>query len=882
MQADPGNVNQVLDQVVQKAKSTTAATQNATANAGPNAAVPTITPISDSVPSSYNKATIGIRQLATGFAMAQGAIAAVEAAIRSVVNAFKDFINVNSQMEQIQMQFKVMIGDAQKYKEIFAETKKLADVTPFSDLETYRAGQQLLAAQIKDIDEYKAALATVADLAAGSGRSIQEAAGAYSRLKSGATGEAMEALRLMNISRTMFEAKGINFDASGQALATSEQLVKTLNEIVKSNFGGLTQELSTKWSGLWSTFSSNIDNATRAITGGSFIQLESGLDGINKALDAALKDPDQKLKRLGDAIAGITGAVGQLASAFNGLFSKGGSSAMQLITEGLAMVNLGLSTLAFLTRQAQAAMQFLWDTMTFSDNARQNFVTNMQEATSDYLKQINLVRGAFGIQSAAAEDAAETQIEASKRSGKEQQETAIKAAIASKELVSNIKTVMAVQESAWAVDKAKGRDAVQMAQMEMEQRKVNLDTLQAAEANRQASIEAQGLSYRKSAEYLDAEAKYAQALEKYYDALIAKKEAMGGFITNTNKLLAEADAIDQRGGDSGVKRYEALKTAVNEYLDGLKKMRDTQIQAAANSAKMQAAAEAAQNGNLSQYQTMSAAIDQGEKMFQIGALQERLAQIQQLSQAQNLGARERFSLYEQERNIFAELTGSIGSAIADTMQKIESLQSKALGAASSAVGILDKIGATKSDYSAVASMVSGLRLNMGEMSMQNLGQMASLADTLKKKGVSASDLMPSSGDVLKALQREFSGVPETINKLQAGLQSLVGLSAQIGAMAADNFWAPWNDKLAMLKAEIASLANTNLNPLNYTPPPVPIPESNTGKAENKTVNVNQQTSLNIQGSTLKDIEGIVNQAKEKFGADLYAALQEANTQFGFV
>lgn len=995
MQADSGNVGQVVDQVVNKVQQAGEAvkrftqktsstppplpqTPAAPTNANPGQqAVPGGAPKGlDAAAASYGKATIGIKQLAAGFAMAQGAILAVETALRSVSSAIGGFIDINSRMEQIQMQFKVMIGDIKKYWEIFTETKKFADTTPFNDVETYRAGQQLLAAQIKDINEYKAALATVADLAAASGRPISEAAGAYARLKSGASGEAMEALRLMNISRTMFEAKGVNFDASGQALATSEKLTKTLDAIVKDAYGGLTQQLSTKWAGLWSTFTSNAQNAVRDLTGGVFMQLETALDRVNKALESALKDPDQQLKKLGAAFAGVTGAAGQLAEAFVGLGGKGGSSALRMLTEGLAFVSLGMSTLSFLTKEARAGMQLLWDSMSGA-NARENFVANMKAATDAYNAQLDLVRGSLGLQKSAAAEAAQAVSDANQKAIKERSDASQNEVERTKTLVRNMKTAMAIQESAWAVEKAKGRDSVQLARMEMEQRKQNLAVLTEQEEKRKAAIEANGGPYSKSSELLEAEAKAAQSLAAYYDALIEKKEKMGAFISQTAKLLAEADAIDKRGGDSGVKRYEALKASAEEYLDSLKKMRDSQAATAGNAEKMKAAAAAAQNGNLAQYQTVADAVEQGEQIFQIKSLQERLAQIQQLSQAQNLGARERFSLYEQERAVFAELTGSIGKAIESTMQKIEALQGRALGAASSAIGVLGKVGAGRSAYNEVADMVRGLNLNMGKMSLSNLGAMANLASELKGKGVNAKDLMPSSGQILEALKRELAGVPDTIGKLQAGLNSLVGISEQLGKMAADQFFAPWEAKIAELKRQFAGLAggkpeanpskpeqarpdakaenpgrpespavskesysaqansfaqrttgnqaaiakiaeilsasaitwpkgwseedknawglqqgqSKSSQPYNDPSkvpfwkaqipagtPPIPAPA---GRDSMKTTNINAKTSINIQGYTMEQVDAIVGKAKERFGEELYQALQNANAQYGY-
>ncbi len=883
MTADPGNTGQVLDQVMQKAKrvdeslrelgSRTPASPQGAATLPAAAA-----PLPNSVPASYQKTTGSIKQLAAAFVVAQGAIMAVETALRSVSGAFGGFINVNNQMEQLRLQFEVMLGSKAKMEELFTITKKFADTTPFNDLDSYRAGQQLLAAGVKDAREYERSLRSVGDLAAASGRSIGEVASAYARLKSGATGEAMEALRLMNISRAMFEAQGIRFDAGGQALATARQMTDALDSIISNNYGGMTEKLSKTWAGLWSTFTSGAENSVRTLTGGTFELLKSALASVNDAMDAALKDPDQKLKRLGDSITVAAKAVGELGGQFTTLAGSGASTAFQALGQALAAVGFGLSTIVYLTRMAQAAMQLLWDTVSMSGNARQNFMNSMNDANSAYSKQIALVRSALGMQADAAQSSADAQTNATNKIAKAQQEAAIKAAESRNSVVAGLKTIMAVQESAWAVEKAKGRDTTQLAQMEMEQRKLNLSTLQEAEGRQQAAIEAQGKAYQKSSELLAAEAEYAKALAAYYDALIEKKEKMGGFVTQTSKLIAEADAIEAKGGDAGVKRYEALKSAVTEYLDGLEKMKNAQIQAQANAAKMESAVSAAQSGNLAQYQNVTAAIEQNERIFQISALQERLNQIRQLSEAQNLGARERFTLYEQERQIFSQMTGGISAAITETMQQIESLQNKAMGAASSAIGILEKTGAEKSAYEEVASMIRGLNLDMSKMSLQTLGQMASLSDQLKNKGVSAKDLMPNSGQVLEALRKELTGIPDMIGKLQGGLQTLIGLSAQIGAQAANNFWGPWEEKLSGLKEQIASLAMTNLAPAGSILPAVELPRTNT-QAQTQTVNVATNTQLTVQGSTLREVDEIVAKARDRFSDELYAALQEANARF---
>ena len=117
-----------------------------------------------------------------------------------------------------------------------------------------------------------------------------------------------------------------------------------------------------------------------------------------------------------------------------------------------------------------------------------------------------------------------------------------------------------------------------------------------------------------------------------------------------------------------------------------------------------------------------------------------------------------------------------------------------------------------------------------------------------------------------------------IGKLQGGLQTLVGLSAQVGAQAANNFWGPWEEKLSGLKEQIASLALSNLSPKMDILPTMTLPQK-TPESGGNTVNVATNTQLTVQGSTLREVDEIVAKARDRFSDELYAALQEANARF---
>ena len=79
---------------------------------------------------------------------------------------------------------------------------------------------------------------------------------------------------------------------------------------------------------------------------------------------------------------------------------------------------------------------------------------------------------------------------------------------------------------------------------------------------------------------------------------------------------------------------------------------------------------------------------------------------------------------------------------------------------------------------------------------------------------------------------------------------------------------PYNDptKIPFWKANLSN------------PPMGNLPQPNAGAGNNQT-NVNASTTIQIQGSTLQQMQDIVTKAKDKFGEELLASLQEANRQF---
>jgi len=188
----------------------------------------------------------------------QGYQAALEG-IQQVWSVLSAPLEVSGEFEQYNVQFEVMLGNAEAARQRMEELHEFSKTTPFELQEVASASVQLQTLT-------RGALATgdglrlVGDVAAGTRQRIDELATWFGRLYDGiqsgrAVGEAMMRLQ---------ELGAISGDARGQIeemIKTNQDAEETWQVVTEamSKFDGMMQKQSQTWGGLQSTFSDTTD-----------------------------------------------------------------------------------------------------------------------------------------------------------------------------------------------------------------------------------------------------------------------------------------------------------------------------------------------------------------------------------------------------------------------------------------------------------------------------------------------------------------------------------------------------------------------------------------------------------------------------------------------
>lgn len=181
----------------------------------------------------------------------------------------KKMLDASSFEEQAKTSLRVLLKSKKVADDTFKKAKNFADVTPFMTQEVISSTSALVAGRFKTADIFEGnLLRDVGDLAAVNqdvGASIWDVARVFTRLKAGDFGEAFERLRDFKISRQDLQEAGLSFSKSGEFLGTAEEAIAGVRKVIQKNFGGMMEEQSKTWAGLWSTFKSQATNTLAAI-----------------------------------------------------------------------------------------------------------------------------------------------------------------------------------------------------------------------------------------------------------------------------------------------------------------------------------------------------------------------------------------------------------------------------------------------------------------------------------------------------------------------------------------------------------------------------------------------------------------------------------------
>lgn len=192
----------------------------------------------------------------------------------SVLNLGKQMITTAGQFEKYQTSLTVMLGSAKLAKERLKELTDFAASTPLTLAQVVEAGNQLQA-----VGKYsQETLRNLGDLASASGKPMEQALSAFTKMASGQKGIAVDMFRDLLISVDDWQAAtGKGISKNGELLASTDELLNAIPKILKKKgFAGMMEEQSQTFEGVMSNLQDAITNLGGSIGNGFLPVVKEG------------------------------------------------------------------------------------------------------------------------------------------------------------------------------------------------------------------------------------------------------------------------------------------------------------------------------------------------------------------------------------------------------------------------------------------------------------------------------------------------------------------------------------------------------------------------------------------------------------------------------
>lgn len=179
---------------------------------------------------TFNEARGKVEGLGKAF-LNLGLIATAGVGLKKTFDFMKDASQASQAIETYEVSLKNMLGTTDAARERMQEYFAIAKETPFDLQQVVEAGNKLQALGRYSADNVK----MLGDLAAASGKPMEQAMSAYAKLASGQKGIAVDMFRdLMITTDDWAKATGKGVDKQGQMLATTEEMIAALPGLLKS------------------------------------------------------------------------------------------------------------------------------------------------------------------------------------------------------------------------------------------------------------------------------------------------------------------------------------------------------------------------------------------------------------------------------------------------------------------------------------------------------------------------------------------------------------------------------------------------------------------------------------------------------------------------
>lgn len=226
----------------------------------------------------------------------------------------KEAVNAAAQIESYQATLETMLGSTDAARDRIEEYKDVAKVTPFGMSDVVEAGNQLQA-----IGRYsRQNLEMLGDLAAATGKPMEQVMNAYAKLATGQKGEASRMFQDLLISRNdWIAATGKGVSKSGELLASTEEMMAALPKIMQSKgFFGMMAKQAEKANGMFSNLEDSVFSLRTALGERMMPTVKkvvSGLTGMVNTMEKAVRVP--LAEKIGREKAELNLLVGQLMDA---------------------------------------------------------------------------------------------------------------------------------------------------------------------------------------------------------------------------------------------------------------------------------------------------------------------------------------------------------------------------------------------------------------------------------------------------------------------------------------------------------------------------------------------------------------------------------------
>ncbi|QDV90615.1 hypothetical protein RAS2_16950 [Phycisphaerae bacterium RAS2] len=242
-------------------------------------------------------------------------------------------IKLNDEMERYRITLTTVMRSQEKANSQIAWMIRFAEKTPFDVQGLVQASAQLEAFGLNS----RKWIPLVGDLSAtfgGTTETVNELVDALGKLKSGLTGIAFRSIRRFGISNEELERRGARFDKRGELLTPPDEALGMLEDIIKSRFGGMMQNLLGTYTGVTSNLMDMATNMLRETTKPLFDRLRGAGGGLLGGLDE-LRDSGV----LGYLTGRVGGGINALAGRAGNFLS---SNILQPLMGGASLKDVGL------------------------------------------------------------------------------------------------------------------------------------------------------------------------------------------------------------------------------------------------------------------------------------------------------------------------------------------------------------------------------------------------------------------------------------------------------------------------------------------------------------------------------------------------------------